>query len=206
MSKFLSLLIIFLFAINFYLFNYLQHFLISRKAYDISFTDKPLIYQKKELLLDDSDSFDFNYYFDVLSINDYSFSYYFKDEKLYIKINNGSVYEYVFDYLIKPVPVIEKEIIKEIYVNRNEPISEIPKEIKQENKPLTRNNITINNNHFSFKQYTDISNIIAAISSNIVSNESITIDYSSLNPNVPGIYTVYIISSENTYSLTIEIM
>ena len=74
MKKYI-IVIIALFAFIFFSYRYLRNSIDEKKTYIFTITSKPLIYCKKKLELEDTDSFEFDEFFNILSNNEYKIDY-----------------------------------------------------------------------------------------------------------------------------------
>ena len=123
--------------------------------------------------------------------------------------------------------ILEKEVIKEI-VYEKVYINQTPKEkyeniqSNKESKPqvsLNDNNTNVHtdasydsisfvlyNKNLSFDRDTDLGTIISSICASFSASENISLDYTQLNPSVPGSYNVFLYSaSGKTECITVNI-
>lgn len=165
------------------------------KPYEYINTYKPIVLLQKELLLDDIDNFVFDNYFDVFTYVPYSVNYSFSDNELSLLIKTDfDEYYFSYSYKIKEPIIIEKEVIKEVYIekNNNENNNE-SNEINDTNEEYHDNDDEIvfkGYRDLTFKVDTDISDIVYALTKDIVCNVQVSLDYSSLNTSVEGCYPV----------------
>lgn len=196
-----------LIILNVSLCLYLRDLLLAKKTYEFINDHYPLIYQKKDIVLNDIEDFVFDDYFTILDFNDSSYTYRFLDDELLIKIKDNNL-EFKFPYSIIEPQIIEKEVIKyeTIYVENN----------SNNNQTAPNNDVIIEEvndtkiyylqSHYSFNVGTDISTIISIISSDITCYDNVTVDYAYLNPYEVGVYSVYFYSSSDKVIKTIEIV
>ena len=209
MKKYL-LIIILLFMFIFVGYAYLSQISVDAIPYVLKIIDNPLIYLKKELIIDDIESFDFDEYFQILSNNEFKYKYTFNADNLNIFINNNK-YSYPYKIKEKEKEIITEYIIQEVYIENNS------NNYNNNNIPNQSNNDTIHsfdlepdyfyilNDYLSFPLGSELSQIINEIQNNIDTNIRVSIDYSSLNPNSIGEYIIYIHSNNETKSIIINI-
>lgn len=198
MKKFILLIIIFT-LLDIYLYKYYLKIENQRKEYAYKNTDKPLLYQKKDIVLNNIEDFIFDDYFTIISFNDVSYDYKFDNDILKIKIKD---IDYVFEFnyeIIKP-KIIEKTIYKTVteYKDSNNYDNSINEYYQNETKLVK--------DYFVFDLGTDLSTIISIIGSEaIISDQSVTCDYSSLNPYEIGSYSINLYTDNEIYTITCQI-
>ncbi|MBQ0036958.1 MAG: hypothetical protein KBT35_08605 [Firmicutes bacterium] len=187
------LFIMFLIVINTIGICYLLSIKIN-KPYQYIIATKPIVLLQKELVLDDIDNYVFDNYFDVFSFVSYSVNYSFSDDELSLLVKTDmDEYRFNYQYKIKEPIVIEKEVIKEVYIEQahnesidgNNTIDDVEEEHVQEEGIVFEGYRDL-----TFKVGTDISDIVYALTKDIVCNVQISIDYSSLNTSIEGCYPV----------------
>lgn len=185
---------------------YLKDIVLSKRTFEFSNDNKPLIYQKKDIVLNDIDDFIFEDYFDLLSFNDSSYSYKFTDSDVAIILKANNV-QLQYPYSLIEAQIIEKEVIKyeTIYLenssNNNQNTDESSDYIE-----IQDSKIHYSQDHYSFNRGTDISTIISTISSDISCYDNVVVDYANLNPYETGTYDVYFYSSGDSVTKTIVII
>ena len=194
-----------LIIINITLFLYLKKTIAEQYSMNIKIKPNSLIYQFKEILIEDTDSFELKDYIGFVDQNS-SCSHYFDDEKLIVKYGGKT---YSFDYEIKEPEVIEKVVIKEVIVE---------KEVHSQIKPADNHHeetisydeeedyFYLTKSSDSFSCGTDISTIISTIQQYLVTNKRVTVDYSDLNPYQSGNYIVRFISDSQELEFSVEII
>ena len=209
MKKYI-LTIILLFLFIFASYAYLKQISVDAIPYTLKIIDNPLIYLKKELIIEDIESFDFDEYFHILSNNEFKYKYIFNADNLNIFINNNK-YSYPYKIKEKEKEIITEYIIQEVYIENSN------NNHNNNNISIQSNNDTIHsfdlepdyfyilNDYLSFPLGSDLSQIINEIQNNIDTNIRVSIDYSSLNPNSIGEYIIYIHSDSGTKSIIINI-
>lgn len=197
MKKYILIIIICLFS-DIYLYKYYIKIENEKKVYEYKNNDIPLLYQKKDVVLNKIDDFVFEDYFKILSFNDESYNYKFEDDVLKINIKNiDDTYEFKYE-LIKP-KIIEKTVYKTVteYIDGNSNDSSFE---------YFQNDTKLINDYFSFPLGTDLGTIISTIGSQAIeSDESVTCDYSSLNPYEIGSYSVNLYTNSEIYTIICEI-
>ena len=213
MKKYI-IVIIALFAFIFFSYRYLRNSIDEKKTYIFTITSKPLIYCKKKLELEDTDSFEFDEFFNILSNNEYQYKYSFTDDNIMVSLNND---RFVYPYVIKEKEkeIITEYVIKEVYVNttiatqntyQEQDTSYHSPEGINDSYEYEAQYLNLTNSTLSFERGTDLSMIINAIQSSIETNMRISVDYSSLNPNDEGEYPVFIYSDKENKQLIIKII
>ena len=205
---FISFLLI---VCNIVSFQYLKLIYSQKEAYVFSNTTEDFLLQKKELLFDSIDDFVFEDYFMIISSNDKNYRYSFEDEKLRIALDHK---QFTFDYSIKEpvIETVEKIVYKEVIVERKEetppttPSVSTNTPISYEEKEYEEAYFRISSSHLTFAQGTSINEIIETISSQVDTNMQVSIDYSSLNPNQIGQYTVNFVTESGNYQIIVEII
>lgn len=191
----LIILFFILLLIDISLFKYLDNLFKSLTEYQYLYRYKPLIYQNKDILLNDIDDFQIDDYFTILDFNDNVVDYSFDDNNT-ININFIN-YPYIicYDYsIIEPKYITKTEYITEkIYVQDNY------LDFKDEH-------IYYQNDYYEFEIGTDLSYIIQIIKDDIESYTNVTCDYSKLNPYIPGEYEVFFYNDFEKIIKLIKIM
>lgn len=117
----LIILFFILLLIDISLFKYLDNLFKSLTEYQYLYRYKPLIYQNKDILLNDIDDFQIDDYFTILDFNDNVVDYSFDDNNT-VNINFIN-YQYIicYDYsIIEPKYITKTEYITEkVYVQDN---------------------------------------------------------------------------------------
>ena len=187
-------------------FSYLRA--LNQKKIDYHFEPHSNIFlcQKKDIILEEIDDFVFSEYFDVLSLRDYVFKYRFDDNRIYITIDD-TTYSYPYEVKDKEVITVEKVVYQQIVkeVEKPLPVSSQEKEEIIEYE-IEEDYFRFRNDELSFQQGTDISEIISEISKNVDTNQNVTIDYSQLNPNQIGQYSVFFITKQQKYAFSVKII
>lgn len=202
MRKLLILIVILIF-LNIFAFNYLENSINNQKEYRFDINKQQFIIQKKDLILDEDNDFIFDEYFAILSFNKPQYKYDIDDENINVTIANRKL---SYPYSIKEKEVIEVEKV----ITQNIPVY-IPQYINSDNNVVNTsqsNNsyFSVVNSYYSFSKETDINHIISVIRNAVDTNQEVTIDFSSLNPNEPGIYKVYFYTDSNSVSINVEII
>lgn len=178
----------------------------SKLALKVTLNNDPLIYQKRELILDDIESFNFDDYFTVLSNSNYRISYIFNENSIDISLNDK---HYIYPYTIreKEKEIVTEYVIQEVYIET--PVS-VDTNNSYEHDVIQyeeeKDYLNIINSTLSFSSGTDLNDIIYSIQNNIDTNVRISVDYSSLNPNYPGDYIIYIYSDIGNNQILIKII
>ena len=181
---------------DFSAYYYLKYIFINKKPLEINIKENNLIYQKKDLIFDEIDSFDINDYFELIG----NFKYSIDDSNIIISNNESN---YTFPYTIKEKEVqetivyVQKPIYQTVYIEKHqEETNYIPKESSYINA----------NSSYTFNVDTDINNIVNTILSSVDTNIPVSLDYSFLNPNEKGIYTVFLNSELGSKAINVSII
>ena len=211
MRKIIFLLFMLL-ILNALSFSYLYILNENRTVFSSFTYEKPLIIQNKELILDDIESFKLDDYFTILCNEQYSYKYEFNDESLIICLNYECFY---YDYSLREPEIIEtiieKEVIKEVYINtvnnQKTEKEESDNSINNEHGDYEYENdyFILKTDYCCFPCDTDLNTIIQEIQNYVETNKRITVDYSQLNPSQNGYYSVYFITNDAKYELIVEI-
>ncbi len=209
---------VFMLCLDIMAYSFLKNVSDQRKALPVNIDKHMFIYEKKDLVLDQDGEFSFDEYFGILSASKKNCRYSMEDDTIDIDFEGETLR---FPYSFREEEVIEHEtvIIKEVPVYIPNPdretdnISHIKEEgptpiagiqeshIDQTDQPY----MELSCAYYSFPKQTGLHEIISVIRNAVVSNEAVTIDYSSLNPDVAGTYPVLFISDHHTESVTVEI-
>ena len=185
-------------------FIYLKQLMDKRTAFSFESHTKPLIYQKRDIVLKDVDDFVFEDYFSVLSAGSITISYKTDGDQIKVFMDEE---EYEFPYEIIPPEVItvekivykEKEVIKETVTEGN----------RNENGTVSYETeadyFYLKNQSLSFEKGTDISVIIREITDSVDTNQDVSVDYSQLNPNQTGTDQVFFITKSQKYDIFVNI-
>lgn len=187
-------------------FSYLRTLYLNRLDYHFEPHSKIFLCQKKDIILEEIDDFIFEEYFDVLSLRDYVYKYHFDKDRLYITIDDMT-YTYPYEVREKEVITVEKVIYQEVVreIEKPAPVSTQRKEEIIEYE-VEEDYFRFLTEELSFEQGTDISLIISEIRNNVDTNQNVTIDYSQLNPNQIGQYSVFFITKEQKYAFSVKII
>jgi len=202
--------ILLLFILCFFIgfsYEYLYQIKYNQKPYIYNYNQMQILIKDKDIELLNINSFTFDSYFKIISFVKPDVSVSINNENIIVILNNK---KYIYDYkIIEPEKIeVVKEVIKEIYIEKEISIKEYNHQ-KEEN--LIKNyddSYSINTyipNYLEYSEGTDLSIIISDMASKIVTNEQLTIDYSELNPNIKGNYNVYLYGTNFTYSCNINI-
>ncbi len=202
------LIILFLLIINILSFEYLKEVIYEKKAYDLKLNHNVFILPKKEIMLNDTDEFRPEDYFDFYSFSDFSYRYYFDEKSLYLEVDENN---YVFPYAIreKEVEIVETVVIQEVYIREEneatQPVYSEEENDQNSDYEYEADYFNLTRDHFNYVRGSSVSSIIADIQNYIQTNKRVTIDYSSLNPNDSGEYSVFLITDDNTYTVFVTI-
>lgn len=202
MRKLLILIVILIF-LNIFAYKYLENSINNQKEYRFNINKQQFIIQKKDLILDEDNEFIFDEYFAILSLNKPQYKFDIDDKNINVTIANKKL---SYPYSIKEKEVIEVEKV----ITQNIPVY-IPQYINSDNNVVNTsqsNNpyFSVINSYYSFSKETDINHIISVIRNAVDTNQEVTIDFSSLNPNESGIYNVYFYTDSNSASINVEII
>ena len=187
--------ILLLTSVNIFLSFYLQNIVINQDSFEYVYKEKPIIYQKKDIELNNIEEFKFEEYFEILNFNENSYSYNFKDDYLSVKLKDINE-EFVYDYVI-----IEPEVIETI---KYQTITEYvyPEYVYDQGACY----IEADTYELSFESGTDIANIIHELGDIVYSSDYVTCDYSSINPNSVGTYKAYFYSDCGNIEILVKII
>lgn len=208
--KKLFIVILILIILNTFSICYLKRIINSRHAYAYQINKDIFIIPKKMISLYEKDEFTFDDHFKVLSFDDYSYNYAFTDYGiLRLALNDR---EFDFDYTIKEKEVIEKIIYEEkpVYINSYITNNDDKTQDKIPNRQENQNTdaqpyFRLNTQTLTYDPDTDINRIISDFYNCFDSNVSVMIDYSSLNPSVPGQYDIYFLHDDSSSRLIVNI-
>lgn len=171
-----------LLLLNVVSFLYLENALSSLKAFPYKYTNKPIVYIKQAVKINDLANFNFNDYFDVLDFGLDSYKVYIDESQNLINIrllNSDDVLSYEYK-IIEPIVITETEYITQtVYVDNSEYAD------------YEDNNIYYSIDYYEFELGTDLSYIIQIVQDDIVTYTNVTCDYSNLNPYENGEYSIY---------------
>lgn len=187
-------------------FCYLRTLYLNRLDYHFEPHSKIFLCQKKDIILEEIDDFIFEEYFDVLSLRDYVYKYHFDKDRLYITIDDMT-YTYPYEVKEKEVITVEKVIYQEVVREIEKPAA-VSTQRKEEiiEYEVEEDYFRFLTEELSFEQGTDISLIISEIRNNVDTNQNVAIDYSQLNPNQIGQYSVFFITKEEKYAFSVKII
>ena len=199
--KKLIIALTFLLTLDLFAYYYLNQIIANLKPLELKIDENNLIYQRKDLILDDTGSFELLDYFKVIGK---PVKYLVDDDFINIYINNEN---YQFPYIIKEKEVeiqetivyVEKPIYETIYVQE-----EIETNIAYTN-PQEHTQIH-SNSSYTYQVNTDINHIINDILNSIITGIPISIDYSFLNPNEKGKYIVFLNSEIDSKQIIVNII
>ena len=208
------IIIIILISIICFSYRYLKNSIDEKKTYIFKITSKPLLYCRKQLELDDPESFEFAEYFSIISNNEYQYKYQIEPENIVISFNNER-FSYPYRIKEKEKEIVTEYVIREVYVNSApQPVVHQSQESENIHSPEGMNQpyeyetiyMDVTNSVLSFEKGTDLSYIIMSIQDCISTNTRVSVDYSSLNPNDSGDYPVYIYSDAGNDQITVKII
>ena len=186
-----------------FLYAYLNEIRKDKHPFVFTESDRAFLYQKKDILLNNTDEFLFEEFFSFIGNQKPAFRYRFDEGQIIISFDEHT---FTFPYLIREPEkeIIETIIVKEVYKeNKVKPAENNSGSVFTETRQEYFNVIK---DYFSFSEGTDLSVIISQMSNAVDTNEKIVIDYSMLNPNEKGTYNVYLSSDEHSAVITIEIV
>ncbi len=188
-------------------FNYLTIINSDKTAYPFVPGSSNMIFQKKEIVLDDPSDFDFGTYFSMLGFKDTAFKYEFSKDHLIVDMDGK---RFLYDYRIKEpqIETVEKVVYKEVTKvaeKENSHTSISVSENEKEGFVYEESYFRLHKESAGFEKGTDISEIILFLKDEADTNMQVTIDYSSLNPNQIGQYTVYFITENGKSPFLVEI-
>ena len=205
----LILIAIILAMCDFLSYRFLVTIASSRRPFVFEPKIQPLLIQKKEIVLNSRDEFDFGEFFIIYSFSDPKCRVKTNENHISVMINDFS-HEYPYRIREKETKTVETVIYREIYAEK--PVLEVSsnEETSKENelqeeeyeKPYFR----LLKDHLSFPQGSDISDIIMECQSMADTNVKTTIDYSSLNPNHIGQYEVCFYTESGKYTIIVDIV
>lgn len=198
--KKLFLIAIFLIISICFLFTYLNDIQKDKHPFVFAESDRTFLYQKKEILLNNTNEFLFDEYFSFIGSQKPPYRYHFDDSQIIISFDEHT---FTFPFHIKESEkeIIETVIIKEVY--KEKPTGNSSDSVLNESR---QKHFDIVKDYFSFSEGTDLSVIISQISNAVDTNERIVIDYSMLNPNEKGTYHVFLSSDEHSAMITVDIL
>lgn len=192
--KKLFLAIFVLVAIDVALFYYLANLVDNQNAFEYKITNQPIVYQYKDIVLNDVDDFVFENYFKIINSSEKNYNYYFDDENLIIKISNN---EYSIKYELTEPVVIEKVI----YENSQNNINTTYDEYVYEEYDC----FYVDNEYLFFDLGTSLDEIRQILLANINTTYETSIDYSRLNTSQIGQYEVFYVTKNEKIKIIVEI-
>ena len=202
MKRLILMIILLMISIIFSMY-YLLESRNQKTAFTYCFLETPMIYQKKEIMIEDIRQFVFEEYFCILSENTCDTDYEFEEDRILIRIN-GKEFRYPYQIREPEVITVEKIIYKE-KIKTERIVSEEENDDRFVYYEEESDYFRFRESSISFEKGTDISEIIGKLKECADTNQDISIDYSSLNPNQNGIYTVYFITEDKKYQFSVEI-
>lgn len=182
-------------------YNYLSHIINKTKAFKLEIEENNLIYQKKDIQIYDTSSFELLDYFKIYGK---PCKYTIEDDFINISINNKKLkvpYQLLEKEVEETIIYVEKPVYEKVYVDKPTQTTIINNTVQSTNKP----NISYSNS-YTFNVETDIEYIVNTILNSISTNIPISLDYSFLNPNEKGAYTVYLNSEEGSKQIAVNII
>lgn len=188
-------------------FNYLTIINADKTAYPFSPGSNNMIFQKKEIVLDDPSDFEFNTYFSMLGFKDTAFKYEFSKDHLIVNVDGK---RFLYDYEIKEpqIETVEKVVYKEVVKEAGKESSHGSASVSEseiEGYMYEESYFRLHRESAGFEKGTEISEIILFLKDQADTNMQVTIDYSSLNPNQIGQYMIYFITENGKSPFLIEI-
>lgn len=176
---------------------YLKDVYIKRNEYPYTNSCKCLIYQISDIKLNNIDEFEFNKYFELTNTN-YKYNYEFIENTIKVTIDSK---DYYYSYELIEPEVIEKIIYKE---NNDKDVSN--EDIQAIDDNCCEDNYTnIESYYFNFPINTDLDEIRNILINNISTTNQTSIDYSRLNINHIGRYSVFYVSKDEKIEVIVEI-
>lgn len=178
--------------LDIYLYVYLNNLVLNRNIYELKLKEDNIIYQTSDIVLNDINEFKINNYFKFIGNNNYKYE--FKDDVLYICIDNK---KYSFSYKINEPEVIEKIVYKEkeIYNDNNNQINEYEQP----------DYFYVNNDYLFFNLNEDLEIIRTKLINNLNTTVQASIDYSQLNVSQIGQYSVFYVTNDTKIEIIVEI-
>lgn len=181
-----------LFTLDILLLIYLKQINENKIPFNYKDESKQILLNKKDLELNNINDFNFDEYFQVLTINKPKYSLNINDN-ISITLNNK---EYKFDFKI-----IEPEIIEKI-IYENVPTSYENEDMKNKIDEY----FYVENYYFEYVINTDIDKIAYDLSENVYSTNDIRIDYSRLNTSQIGQYSIFYLSNNEKIEIFVNII
>jgi len=205
------ILILLLTLLNLYSYQYLKSTLSNQNPFFFIEDEQSYFYQKKNISLMENEEFRIDDYFGFFGLENPSYKYKFEGNNLILTINDK---KYFFDYELiserqNEIEDGKEEAIKEeskTERNNNHQSNNTANNQNEPEQPKESNYFHIKKDYYSFKEGTDIGEIIAGIGKAVDSNQKLIVDYSSLNPNEKGIYNVYFASDDHKATIIVEIV
>ncbi len=182
---------------------YLKEIRERRKAYPFDADEKTLILQKKDIVLEKETDFVFGECFFLIGSDDASLKYSFEENEIVI-ILNGREFRYPFRKKEPETIVIEKIVYQTIGSSDTKDRDDVREE---EHADIVEDDrFRLKKKEAEFGKGTDISVIMNVISDCVDTNLRTSLDYSLLNPNETGTYSVFISSSKGTLEFLVKII
>ena len=203
MRKYIVIILLLLSSI--YLsFRYLSKILADKRAYVYEASKVFYLLQKRPIILNDISDFVFEEYFSILSKSALAYRYDFDEDSINIQIGGRS---FSYPYELREEKVIEtivfEQVIREVKVY--EEVSDHEQGV-QEKAEYEEEYFHLKQDHFEFVKGTDISKIIEVIQASIDTNQSVSVDYSLLNPNQIGQYSLFLHKDDEKIEIFVEIV
>lgn len=208
--KKLFIFLIVLIMLNILSIHYLKDTLDNKKAYKYEFNNDCFVIPVKDIELYDEEDFEVDDYFLFAGTAQPLYSFTFSDD-LVLDVDGKNHH---FDYHIKEKEIVEQIVYQEKpvyitrYVENNATHTDYSSNANQKNET----NIKTEESYFRLKKSSlsypfeyDLNKIINDFYGCFDSNISVIIDYSLLNPSIPGEYPVYFIYGDSSSTLVVNI-
>ena len=209
MRKYISI-IIFLIISIILSFSYLNRSIAEKRAYDYEPSKSFYLLQKKTVVLNEIKDFRFEEFFMILSKSPVSYRYEFSQDRLNVHISGK---DFSYPYEIRPEKVIEttvyEEVIKEVPVYIGASKADDGQGSHEEDRNADEYEddfFYLVQDHFTFSQGTPISKIIETVRESIQTNQTLSVDYSLLNPNQIGQYPLFILKNDGKTEIFVSIV
>ncbi|MCR4634070.1 MAG: hypothetical protein K5648_08105 [Erysipelotrichaceae bacterium] len=191
-------------------FSYLNQSITGKRAYEYIPSNNFYLLQKRKIVLNEIKDFSFDEFFMILSKSPVSYRYEFSEDRLLIHICGK---DFSYPYEIRPEKIIEttvyEEVIKEVPVYIDRPGADNTPYLQnddRETEDYEEEYFYLMKDHFTFPQGTKIAEIIDTIRDSIKTNQTLSVDYSLLNPNQIGQYPLFVLKNDGKTEIFVFIV
>ena len=212
------IIIICLLAINILSYKYLIYLNNKSEAFIYNYSDNYLLILKKDIVLDDIESFVFDDYFIINSFKTFDYDYRFDSENIYISIDD-SIYHYpysikekeieeviIYQYLLSNNNSFKQDNSNQNNISDSSYTDKTEAQIDQVIENTQQNTFNLYRSSLTYSLNTELDTIINDIYACFETDYDVEIDYSLLNTSDLGTYIVYLNYGDNSAQISIQII